>query len=119
MGISFGSINSGLPKDIVKQIIDAEKIPIQQMEARKGKVEGKKALLDQLTKLVDGMRGEVLKNKSSRSLRELAVNTGESTNVTVTADKNVAEPGKYQLEVVSLAQKSSAISNGVEDKDKT
>lgn len=119
MGISFGSINSGLPKDIVKQIIDAEKIPIQQMEARKGKVESKKALLDQLTKLVDGMRGEVLKNKSSRSLRELAVNTGENSNIAVTADKNVADPGKYQLEVVSLAQKSSAISNGVEDKDKT
>lgn len=31
----------------------------------------------------------------------------------------MAEPGKYQLEVVQLAQKSSAISSGVEDKDKT
>lgn len=119
MGISFGSINSGLPKDIVQQIIEAEKIPIQQMETRKGKINDKKSLVQQLTTLVENMRGEVLKNKNARSLRELAINTGDNKNIAVTADKNIAEPGKYQLEVVQLAQKSSAISNGVEDKDKT
>lgn len=119
MGISFGSINSGLPKDIVQQIVEAEKIPIQQMEARKGKINDKKALVQQLTSLMENMRGEVLKNKNARSLRELAINTGDNKNISVTADKNIADPGKYQLEVVSLAQKSSAISNGVEDKDKT
>ncbi len=119
MGISFGSINSGLPKDIVQQIIEAEKIPIQQMEARKGKITDKRALVQQLTTLVENMRGEILKNKNARSLRELAINTDGSKDVAVTADKNIADPGKYQLEVLQLAQKSSAISNGVEDKDKT
>lgn len=119
MGISFGSINSGLPKDIVQQIVEAEKIPIQQMEARKGKISNKQALVGQLTSLVENMRGEILKNKNARSLRELAINTGDSTNIAVTADKNIADPGKYQLEVVEMAKKSSAISNGVEDKDKT
>lgn len=119
MGIAFGSINSGLPKDIVQQIVEAEKIPLQQMEVRKEKIEDKKALVGQLMTLVENLRGEVLKNKGQRSLRELAVNTGEQKDITVTADKNLAEPGKYQLEVVQLAQKSSAISNGVEDKDKT
>lgn len=119
MGISFGSINSGLPKDIVQQIVEAEKIPIQQMEARKGKITDKKALVGQLMTLIENMRGEVLKNKNARSLRELAINTGDSKDITVTADKNVADTGKYQLEVLQLAQKSSAFSNGVEDKDKT
>lgn len=119
MGIAFGSINSGLPKDIVQQIIEAEKIPIKQMEERKGKISDKKALVGQLMALVESMRGEVLKNKNARSLRELSINTGENPNIAVNADKNIAEPGKYQLEVTQLAQKSSAISNGVEDKDKT
>lgn len=119
MGISFGSINSGLPKDIVQQIVEAEKIPIQQMENRKSKIEDKKALVGQLISLVENMRGEILKSKGARSLREMKVNTGDNPNIAVTADKNVAEPGKYNLEVVSLAQKSSAFSNGVEDKDKT
>lgn len=89
------------------------------MEARKAKIADKKALVQQLTSLVENLRGEVLKNKNARSLRELAVNTGDSKDIAVTADKNLAEPGKYQLEVVQLARKSSAISNGVEDKDKT
>ncbi len=119
MGISFGSINSGLPKDIVQQIVEAEKIPIQQMEVRKSKTEDKKALVGQLTGLVENMRGEILKNKGARSLRELKVNTGDNPNVGVTVDKNLAEPGKYQFEILQLAQKSSAFSNGVEDKDKT
>ncbi len=119
MGISFGSINSGLPKDIVQQIVEAEKMPIKQMEARKGKIENKKNLVGQLTTLVENMRGEILKNKTERSLRELAVNTGDATNIAVSADKNVALPGKYQLEVLELAQKASAVTNGVEDKDKT
>ncbi len=119
MGISFGSINSGLPKDIVQQIVEAEKIPVKQMEERKSKFEDKKALLGQLTTLVESMRGEILKNKGTRSLRELAVNTGDSKDIAVTVDKNVTEPAKYNLEVLQLAQKSSALSNGVEDKDKT
>ncbi len=119
MGISFGSINSGLPKDIVQQIVEAEKIPLKQMEARKGKIEDKKALVGQLITLVESMRGEILKNKGARSLREMKVNTGDNPNIAVSADKNVADPGKYNLEVIQLASKSSAISNGVEDKDKT
>lgn len=119
MGISFGSINSGLPKDIVQQIVEAEKIPLKQMEARKTKIEDKKALVSQLITLVENMRGEILKNKGARSLREMKVDTGGNTNVAVTADKNVANPGEYNLEVLQLASKASAISNGVEDKDKT
>ena len=118
MGISFGSINSGLPKDIVQQLVAAEKIPLQQMEARKAKVENKQALVKQLTGLVEAMKGDIQRNKGARSLRELKVQGG-SESIQVSADKNIAEPGKYSLEVLELAQKSSAMSNGVEDKDKT
>lgn len=118
MGIAFGSINSGLPKDIVQQIIAAEKIPLQKMETRKGKIENKKSLLADLTKRVENLRGDIFANKSARSFRELAVNvSGDGVDVSV--DKNIAEPGVYQIEVLQLAQKSSAISNGVEDKDNT
>jgi flagellar hook-associated protein 2 len=119
LGISFGSINSGLPQDIVQQIVEAEKIPLRQMEVRKEKFEDKKSLVSELTNLVEKMRGEILKNKGARSLRELAINIGDSKDIAVTADKNIAEPGKHSLEVMELAQKSSALSNGVEDKDKT
>ncbi len=118
MGIAFGSINSGLPKDIVQQIVAAEKIPLEQMNVRKGKIENKKALLGDLTAHVENLRGDIYSSKSARSFREFQVNVSEDW-VDVSVDKNIAEPGAYQLEVIQLAQKSSAISNGVEDKDKT
>lgn len=118
LGISFGSINSGLPKDIVQQIIAAEKIPIQQMESRKAKLANKQSLVKDLTAKVEAVRGDIFANKSSRSFRELKIDvSGDS--ITASVDKNLAEPGTYQIEVVQLAQKSSAISNGVEDKDET
>jgi flagellar hook-associated protein 2 len=118
LGISFGSINSGLPKDIVQQIVAAEKIPIQKMEARKAKVENKQKLLNDLIKLVENMKGDVLGAQTERSFRELTVDV-DSDAIEATADKNIAEPGSYQVEVIQLAQKSSAISNGVEDPDET
>jgi len=118
LGISFGSINTGLPKDIVKQIMEAEKIPLKKMEDRKGKIGDKKALVDQLTQLFQDLKGNILANGNSRSLRELKFDTNEEI-VGVTVDKNLASPANYQFEVVSLAQKSSGLSSGFEDREES
>lgn len=118
MGISFGSINTGLPKDIVKQIISAEQIPVQNMEKTKSKITDKKGLVDQLVKLVEDVRGNLALNANARSLRELKIDTNEDI-IKATADKNKAVPGTYQIEIMSLAQKSSAMSTGFADKDES
>ncbi len=118
MGISFGSINTGLPKDIVKQIMEAEKIPVKKMEERKGKIENKKQLVGELNKLMGDLKGKILQNGNARSLKELKVDTNNDI-VGVTVDKNIANPANYQFEVVQLAQKTSAMSVGVPDKDET
>lgn len=118
MGIAFGSINTGLPKDIVQQIMKAERIPIDNMQAKKSKIADKKGLVSELVQLVEGMRGSVLASGNARSLRELKIDTN-SDIIGVSADKNMAEPGSYQLEVLQLAQKSSAMTSGFEDPDKS
>ncbi len=118
MGISFGSINTGLPKDIVKQIMNAERIPLKKMEDRKGKIEAKKALVSELQTLMNDMKSNILANGNARSLKELKVDTNNNL-VDVTIDKNIANPANYQFEVVNLAQKTSALSVGVPDKDET
>lgn len=118
MSISFGSINTGLPKDIVKQIVAAERIPLQKMDERKGKLGDKKSLVGELIKLMEGVKGEVLKNGNARSLRELKVRTNDDI-IGVSADKNIAQPGTYQLEVTQLSQKSSAMTSGFEDPDES
>lgn len=118
MSISFGSINSGLPKNIVQQLVAAEKIPLQKMEESKDKINSKQSLLSDLTQRVEKLKSTIYANKGQRSFRELAINVS-GKGISAQVDKNIAEPGTYQVEVVQLAQKSSAISNGVEDKDNT
>ena len=118
LGIEMGSINTGLPKDIVKQIMEAERAPIAKMESRKEKINDKKKLIDELSKLTEDIRGFLGVNGNAKGLRELKVQTNNDI-IDVAVDKNLAQPTNHQIEVVQLAQKSSAISNGFEDKDKS
>ena len=118
LSIAFGSINTGLPKDIVQQIMKAEQIPVQNMEKQKSKIQDKKGLLDQLIKLTEEVRGHLAVNANARALRELKVDTNNDL-VSVTTDKNRALPGSYQFEIMELAQKSSAMSSGFADKDES
>lgn len=115
MGISFGSIGTGLPKDIVKQIMNAERIPLKKMEDRKSKFGDKQKLVEELTSLMNGVKKNLLANGNARSLRELKVNSNEDV-VGVSVDKNTANPGSYQFEVMQLAQKSSAMTSGFESR---
>ncbi|OFZ14286.1 MAG: hypothetical protein A2X86_05410 [Bdellovibrionales bacterium GWA2_49_15] len=116
MAISFGSINTGLPKDIVNQLIEAERIPIQKMEGRKGKIVEKKKILTDLIGLVTKVREEVQKTQGAKNLRELKVETNNNF-IAVDVDKNIAKPGSNQIEVLELAQKSTALSSGFPDKN--
>ena len=118
MGISFGSIGTGLPKDIVQQIMAAERLSVKKLEDRKVKIDEKAALVNQLSGLVGEMKNNIFLNNNTRGLRELKVETDERF-VRVTPDKALARPGSYQFEVIQLARKSSAITNGLPDKDKT
>ena len=86
------------------------------MESRKSKAGEKKKLVGELTGLMNGLKKSILENANARSLRELKVNTNDEI-VGITVDKNIANPANYQFEVVQLAQKSSALSSGFEDKD--
>jgi len=114
----MGSINTGLPKDIVKQLMEAERAPIAKMQARKEKIGDKKKLVDELVKLTEDIRGFLNINGNAKGLRELKVQTNNEM-IDVDVDKNLAQPTSRQIEVIQLAQKSSAISNGFIDKEKS
>lgn len=88
------------------------------METRKAKFKTKQELIGQLSQLMQNVKKDLMANGSARSLRELKVETNNDL-VDVNVDKNVANPGSYQFEVVSLAQKSSALTNGFEDPDES
>jgi flagellar hook-associated protein 2 len=96
----------------------AEQVPVQNMEKQKSKIQEKKGLVDQLAKLTEDIRGSLATNANARALREFKIDTNNEI-IGVTADKNKALPGSYQFEVMQLAQKSSAMSTGFEDKDES
>ena len=116
--MAFGSINTGLPKDIVKKIMAAERIPINSMETRKSKVSDKKKLISELSTLVEEVRGFLATNINARSFRELKINASNEA-VGVTIDKNAANVGNTSIEVTQLAKKSSAMTSGFEDPEQS
>lgn len=118
MGIAFGSIATGLPKDIVQQIIKAEKIPVQKMEGRKDKIKAKEKLVNELHGYLTEVNGLLNANKNSKALSELKVDTNEDL-IGVTIDKNIADPTNHSIEVVQLARKSSAMSSGFESRNES
>ncbi|MBF0361027.1 MAG: flagellar filament capping protein FliD [Oligoflexia bacterium] len=114
MGISFGSINTGLPKDIVQQLVAAERAPITKMEDRKSRIGEKQKLVSELIKIVEDLRTDLMKNNTAKSLRDLKAIYDESI-IGVTIDENLAEPGEYRFEVDQMAQRASFITTGFED----
>lgn len=99
--------------------MEAERIPVKQMEVQKTKQEDKLKLVSELETKV----GDVTKN-----LTELTATSGFVDKKFISGDTNVVDgtvdpgksvPGDYAIEVIQLAQKPAAISNGFPDKDQT
>ena len=118
MSIAFGSINTGLPKDIVQQLMKAERVPIERMEIRKEKFGSKRQLVQQLAGLMKDLKDHLIQHGSSSKLKEYKASFNDSI-VEMTVDKNTVFPGSYQFQVERLAQKSSAMTSGVEDPDES
>lgn len=110
---------SGLPPNIVDQIMDAERIPVKQMEQ-------KKSLDEDKLKLVQDLESKIM--EIPKTLNELVSTRGFQNNKLISGDPNVlggvidpdsATTGAWQVEVKQLAQRPGAMSNGFPDKDTT
>ncbi len=119
MGISIGGIGSGLPPNIVDQIMDAERQPVKNMQAQKGKQESKLKLVSELETKVNAITGSLGTLASPKGFQDMKLNSGDVNIVAGTVDPNVAQSGSWNVEVSQLAQKAAAITNGFPDKDKT
>lgn len=117
--IHFSGMASGLPPNIVETIMEAERIPVKQMEAKKTVEDGKLNLVNDL---------ETKINDISKNLSELVGVRGFMNNKLVSGDPNVidgavdpdtAVTGQWQVEVMQLAQKPGAVSNGFPDRDRS
>jgi flagellar hook-associated protein 2 len=119
MGITFGGIASGLPPNLVDQLIEAEKIPIKTLEKKKGKEENRLKLVSELETKLNGVIGSIGGLASVKGFSDIKLNSGDTNVITGTVDPNASVNGNWNVEVLELAQKAAALTNGFPDKDKS
>ncbi len=118
MGLRFDPVGGGQFKQAVQQLIEAESQPIKTLEKRKAKEDTRLKLFHEFKTKFAGLEKAISEVATFRKFRELKADLGEGTGmISVTLDKDVAEPGQYNLEVDELAARTSVISNGFENAD--
>ncbi|WII70740.1 flagellar filament capping protein FliD [Bdellovibrio sp. 22V] len=118
-GIRFTGMASGLPPNIVDQLMEAERIPVKQMEVQKTKQEDKLKLVNELETKVTDITKNLTELTSTSGFIDKKFISGDPNVVEGQVDPSAAVPGDYSIEVVQLAQKPAAISNGFPDKDES
>lgn len=117
--ITFGGINSGLPPNLVDQLIEAERIPIKNIEKNKGKQETRLKLVQDLETKLNGITGSIGALASTKGFSDMKLSSGDANIISGVVDPNVAANGNWNVEVLELAQKAAAITNGFPDKNKS
>lgn len=118
-GIRISGLASGLPPNIVEQLMEAERIPMQQMEVNKHKQEEKLKLVTDLETKVSDITKNLTELTSTNGFIDKKFTSSDEAVITGTLDPEKAVPGSYSLEVVELAQKPGAISKGFADRNET
>jgi flagellar hook-associated protein 2 len=119
VSIKIGGLASGLPPNLVDQVIEAERMPMKQIQEKKVGIEDKVKLVGDFESKVN----DITKNLSSLMGRKGFVDKKFSSSfpdsIAGTVDPEVAEPGNWNLEVIQLAEKSSVATGGFPDKNET
>ncbi len=118
-GIKIGGLASGLPPNLVEQVIEAERTPVKQMQENKAKIEDKVKLVGDFESKVNEISTSMSSLIGRRGFVDKQFTSGFPDIISGTIDPEVAEPGEYTLEVLQLASKPSVVSNGFPDKNET
>jgi flagellar hook-associated protein 2 len=118
LGLRFDPMGGGQFKQAIKQIMDAERQPIKQMETRKAREESRLKLFSEFKAKFTNFDKTLADLNSFQKFRELKADLGDGTQfVSVSLDKERAQPGSYTIEVTQLAERSSIMTNGFESPD--
>jgi flagellar hook-associated protein 2 len=118
LGLRADPPGGGQFKQQIKKIIEAEAQPMRQIEARKTREEAKLKLFHEFKGKFGGLDKALGDLAGFQKFKELKADLGDGDKqVSVTIDKDKAQPGSYQIEVSQLAARSSMISNGFPDPD--
>lgn len=119
MPIRINGLASGLPPNLVDQVIEAERMPVKDMQAQKAKVEDKVKLVTDFETKLNDINKNLTSIVGARGFVDKKMNSSFPDIISGTLDPDTAEPGEWQLEVIQLAGKPSVVTNGLPDRDKT
>lgn len=118
-GIRISGMASGLPPDIVEQIMNAEKIPLKNIEVKKQGQEDLLGLVNDLESKITDITKQIGELVGTRGFMDAKLMSGDPNIIDGSVDPATAVTGEYSFEVLQLAQKPAAVSNGFPDKDST
>jgi len=110
---------SGLPPNIVETIMEGERIPIKNQEANREKIQSRLKLVQDLEAKVNDIDKSVAELVGTRGFSNNKLISGDPNIVTGSADPDAPVTGTWNIEVMQLPQKASAVTNGFPDRDTT
>lgn len=117
--IRFSGMASGLPPNIVEQIIEAERIPVRTMENQKAKEDDKLKLVTDLETKINDITKDMDQLVGIRGFANNKLVSGEPSIIDGVVDPENPVTGEWTVEVLQLAEKPGALSNGFPDKNVT
>jgi flagellar hook-associated protein 2 len=118
-GIRITGMASGLPPNIVEQLMEAERIPVKQMEAKKVGIDDKYKLVTDLETKINEIPKSLGELVGTRGFTNSKLTSGDPNIVNGVVDPAEAMTGTWMVEVMQLANKPGAMSNGFPDADRT
>ncbi len=120
MGLRFDPMGGGQFKAALNSIIEAEKQPIKALEKRKETETTKMKLFGEFKGKFTGLQGSLAGMIGFNKFKELKAELGDGAQLmSVSIDKEKANVGSWEVEVKELAERSSMISNGFSDPNKS
>lgn len=119
MPVTFGGINTGLPPNLVDQLIEAERIPIKNVETRKSKTKSRLDLVNELDTKLRDISGSLKELAGTGGFTDIKLTSGDPNVIAGTVDPEASVNGSWNVEVIEMAQKAAAVTNGFPDKDRT
>lgn len=119
MPIRINGLASGLPPNLVDQVIEAERVPIKTMQEQKTKIEDRVKLVTDLETKINDINKNLGTIIGARGFTDRKLNSSFPDIISGTLDADKSETGEWSIEVLQLAGKPSVVTNGVPDKDKT
>ncbi len=119
LGLKISGLASGMPANLVDQVIEAERSVLKPIQAKKADTEDKVKMVGDFEAKIN----EITTNFSSLMGRKGFVDKKFDSSfadfVSGTVDPEIAESGDHTIEVIQLASKPSVASNGFPDRNKT